>query len=334
MSVHQPLLSKDHKRDGFAHGSHGYTTQALWVLILLAVAIAPFVVYPVFLMKLMCFALFACAFNLLIGYTGLLSFGHAAFFGGAAYVTAYAAKAWGWSPELSIFAGTVFGAAAGLVMGMLSIRRQGIYFAMVTLALSQMVYFLALQLPFTGGEDGIQNVPQGMLFGVVDLRRPLSMYFFVATVFVLSLALIARIVHSPFGQILKAIRENESRAISLGYRADRYKLFAFTLSASLAGLAGAMKAIVFQVASLVDVQWQMSGEVILMTLLGGMGTLLGPLVGSSLVVTLESYLAESGLPVMVIIGVVFVICVMLFRRGIVGEIIYLLRKRSAGKSGM
>jgi branched-chain amino acid transport system permease protein len=302
--------------------------MALWAGALVLLAAAPLAIYPVFLMKLMCFALFACAFNLLIGYTGLLSFGHAAFFGGAAYVTAHVAKVWGWGPELSILAGTAFAAAAGWLVGVVAIRRQGIYFAMVTLALSQMVYFLALQLPFTGGEDGIQNVPRGMLFGVIDLREPMAMYFFVMAIFVGGYLLVHRVVHSPFGQILKAIRENEQRAISLGYRADRYKLLAFVLSAGLAGLAGSTKALVVQVASLVDVQWQMSGEVILMTLLGGMGTLLGPVVGSALVVTLESYLAESGLPVIVVIGCVFMICVMLFRRGIVGEVLMLAPTRS------
>lgn len=276
----------------------------------------------------MCFALFACAFNLLIGYAGLLSFGHAAFFGGAAYVTAHAAKVWGLSPELSILVGAAFSAVAGWIIGSLSIRRQGIYFAMVTLALSQMVYFLALQLHFTGGEDGIQNIPRGMLFGMVDLRETLNMYFFVMGIFIACFAFIWRVVHSPFGHILKAIRENESRAISLGFRAERYKLMAFVLSATLAGIAGATKALVFQVASLIDVQWQMSGEVILMTLLGGMGTLLGPVVGSALAVTLETHLAESGYPVMVIIGLVFVICVMLFRKGIVGELLQLWQWRS------
>ena len=291
---------------------------------LLLAGVAPFVLYPVFLMKVLCFALFACAFNLLIGFAGLLSFGHAAFFGGAAYVSAHAAKVWGWPPELAILAGTATAALMGLVFGWVAIRRQGIYFAMITLALSQMIFFLALQLPFTGGEDGIQAVPRGHLFGVIDLNQPLSMYFFVLAVFVFGFALIWRTVHSPFGQVLKAIRENEPRAVSLGYRTDQYKLLAFVLSAGLAGLAGGTKALVFQLASLTDVTWQMSGEVVLMTLLGGMGTLFGPVVGAGLVVTLESYLAGTGLPVPAVIGAIFVVCVLLFRRGIVGELIHRL----------
>jgi len=296
----------------------------------LAVALAaPFVLYPVFVMKVLCFALFACAFNLLIGFAGLLSFGHAAFFGGAAYVTAHAAKVWGLPPELSILLGAAFSAVLGLAFGALAIRRQGIYFAMITLALAQMVFFMALQLKFTGGEDGIQGVPRGMLFGMFDLNQPLTMYYFVLAIFLFGFALIWRTVHSPFGQVLKAIRENEPRAISLGYRTERYKLLAFVLSASLAGLAGGTKALVFQLASLTDVQWQMSGEVVLMTLLGGMGTLFGPVVGAGLVVTLESYLAGTNLPVPVVIGAIFVVCVLLFRRGIVGELQAILARRKS-----
>jgi branched-chain amino acid transport system permease protein len=287
---------------------------------LLLAAVAPFVLYPVFLMKVLCFALFACAFNLLIGFAGLLSFGHAAFFGGAAYVTAHAAKVWGLPPEFAILLGTASAAVMGLAIGALAIRRQGIYFAMITLALSQMVFFLALQLPFTGGEDGIQAVPRGHLFGVIDLSQSLNMYFFVLAIFIFGFALIWRTVHSPFGQVLKAIRENEPRAISLGYRTNRYKLMAFVLSAALAGLAGGTKALVFQLSSLTDITWQMSGEVVLMTLLGGMGTLLGPVVGAGLVITLQNYLAATQFPVTVVIGAIFVICVLLFRRGIVGEI--------------
>ncbi|MBP2233508.1 branched-chain amino acid transport system permease protein, partial [Azospirillum agricola] len=264
---------------------------------LLVALVAPFTLYPVFLMKVLCFALFACAFNLLIGYAGLLSFGHAAFFGGAAYITAHTVKVWGLPPELGLLLGTGFAALLGLAFGALAIRRQGIYFAMITLALSQMVFFLALQLKFTGGEDGIQAVPRGVLFGLFDLTQPLTMYYVVLAIFLGGFVLIWRTVHSPFGQVLKAIRENEPRAISLGYRTDRYKLLAFVLSASLAGLAGGTKALVFQLASLTDVQWQMSGEVVLMTLLGGMGTLFGPVVGAALVVTLESYLAATSLPV-------------------------------------
>ncbi|MGL4961860.1 MAG: branched-chain amino acid ABC transporter permease [Inquilinus sp.] len=301
------------------------------IAIALAVAVvalgAPYLLYPVFLMKLLCFALFACAFNLLIGYVGLLSFGHAAFFGGAAYVTAHAAKVWGWPPELAILAGTAAAAALGLVMGFLAIRRQGIYFAMITLALSQMVFFVALQAPFTGGEDGIQSVPQDRMFGLLDLSDTLTFYYVVLAIFGLGFFIIWRIVNSPFGQILKAIRENEPRAISLGYRVDAYKLTAFVMSAALTGLAGGTKALVFQLASLTDIQWQMSGEVILMTLLGGIGTLVGPLVGAGLVTTLENYLAESALPVTVVIGTIFVVVVLLFRRGIVGEIAHWLRRR-------
>ncbi|OWJ66162.1 branched-chain amino acid ABC transporter permease [Inquilinus limosus] len=299
--------------------------------IALAVAVialgAPYLLYPVFLMKLLCFALFACAFNLLIGYVGLLSFGHAAFFGGAAYVTAHAAKVWGWPPELAILAGTAAAAALGLVMGFLAIRRQGIYFAMITLALSQMVFFVALQAPFTGGEDGIQSVPQDRMFGLLDLSDSLTFYYVVLAIFGLGFFIIWRIVHSPFGQILKAIRENEPRAISLGYRVDAYKLTAFVMSAALAGLAGGTKALVFQLASLTDIQWQMSGEVILMTLLGGIGTLVGPVVGAGLVVTLQNYLAESALPVTVVTGAIFVVVVLLFRRGIVGEVAHWLRRK-------
>jgi branched-chain amino acid transport system permease protein len=275
--------------------------------------------YPVFLMKALCFALFACAFNLLIGYGGLLSFGHAMFFGTASYVCAHAAKVWGLTPELAILAGTFVSLLLGTAAGLLAIRRQGIYFAMITLALAQMVYFFYLQTPFTHGEDGIQAVPRGRLFGVVDLDRPLAMYYFVLVVFLAGFLLIHRIVHSPFGQVLKAIRENEPRAISLGYDADRYKLLAFVLSATLAGLAGATKAIVFQLASLTDVHWTMSGEVVLMTLLGGMGTMFGPVVGAFVIVSLENYLAVFGQWVTVITGVIFVLCVLAFRRGIVGE---------------
>ncbi|MBP2315028.1 branched-chain amino acid transport system permease protein [Azospirillum soli] len=304
------------------------SSTGVWMLVGLAILLAaPFVLYPVFLMKVLCFALFACAFNLLIGFAGLLSFGHAAFFGGAAYITAHTVKVWGLSPELGILLGAAFSATLGLVFGMLAIRRQGIYFAMITLALAQMIYFMALQLPFTHGEDGIQAVPRGMLFGVIDLTQPLAMYYTVLVVFLFGFIVIWRTVHSPFGQVLKAIRENEPRAISLGYRTDQYKLLAFVLSAALTGLAGGTKAIVFQLATLTDVQWQMSGEVVLMTLLGGMGTLFGPVIGAALVVTLENYLAATNLPVPVVIGTIFVVCVLLFRRGIVGEIIARMRSR-------
>jgi branched-chain amino acid transport system permease protein len=284
-------------------------------------ALAPLVgFYPVFLMKALCFALFACAFNLLIGFGGLLSFGHAMFLGTAGYVCAHAAKEWGWPPEAAILVGTGAAAALGVVAGVLAIRRQGIYFAMITLALAQMVYFLYLQTPFTHGEDGIQSVPRGTLLGVLDLRNTLVMYYVVLVIFLAAFLLIYRVIHSPFGQVLKAIRENEPRAISLGYDVDRYKLLAFVLSAALAGLAGATKAIVFQLASLTDVHWTMSGEVVLMTLLGGMGTIFGPVVGAFVIISLENYLAAFGQWVTVITGTIFVVCVLAFRRGIVGEL--------------
>lgn len=302
----------------------------LGAIAIAALLAAPFFFYPVLLMSILCFALFACAFNLLIGYVGLLSFGHAAFFGGAAYFTAHAAKVWGWEPLAAILLGVAGAAVMGLVMGFLAIRRQGIYFAMITLALSQMFAFICLQVPFTHGEDGIQGVPRGYLLGIVDLNQPLAMYYVTLAIFLFGFFAIWRIVHSPFGNILKAIRENERRAISLGYRVDRYKLGAFVMSAALAGLAGSTKAIVFQFATLTDVQWQMSGEVILMTLLGGIGTLIGPIVGASLVIALQNYLAASDFPVLVLIGIIFVICVLLFRRGIVGEILEFMKRRSKG----
>jgi len=290
-------------------------------------------VYPVILEKAMCFALFACAFNLLLGFGGLLSFGHAMFLGTAGYVTAYAAKSLGFPPELAILAGTLASALLGVVVGLLAIRRQGIYFAMITLALAQMMYFFYVQAPFTHGEDGIQSVPRGHLFGFIDLGNSLAMYYTVLVIFLAAFLLIYRIVHSPFGQVLKAIRENEPRAVSLGYDADRYKLLAFVLSATLAGLAGAVKAIVFQLASLTDVHWTMSGEVVLMTLLGGMGTLFGPVVGAFVLVALENYFAGFGEWVTVITGGIFVICVLAFRRGIVGEIGAWWAARRARRSG-
>jgi len=298
----------------------------VFALMVGAFVVAPFVVYPVFLMKALCFALFACAFNLLIGYGGLLSFGHAAYLGSAGYVTAHAAKVWGWPPELAILAGVAGAAALGLVIGALAIRRQGIYFAMITLALAQMLYFFCLQAPFTGGEDGIQSVPRGVLFGLVDLRNTLAMYFTVLAIFLAGFLLIYRTIHSPFGQVLKAIRENEPRALSLGYGADRYKLIAFVLSAALSGLAGGTKAIVFQLASLTDVHWTMSGEVVLMTLLGGLGTVFGPVAGAVIVIGLETYLAQLGAWVTVVQGTIFVLCVLAFRRGVVGELARLLKK--------
>ena len=283
-------------------------------------------IYPVFLMKALCFALYASAYNLLIGYAGLVSFGHAAFLGSAGYVSAHAAKVWGLTPELAILAGTATSTLLGLAFGALAIRRQGIYFAMITLALSQMVFFLCLQAPFTGGEDGIQAVPRGKLLGIVDLRDDRVMYAFVASVFFAAFYMIYRVVHSPFGQVLKAIRENEPRAVSLGYRADHYKLVAFVLSAGIAGLAGAMKSIVFQLASLTDVHWSMSGEAVLMTLVGGLGTIFGPMVGAFVIVSMQNYLAQLGAWVTVVQGVIFVVCVMAFRRGIVGEIARRLRR--------
>jgi branched-chain amino acid transport system permease protein len=289
-----------------------------FVVMVALLVLAPLVVYPVFMMKVMCFALFACAFNLLIGFGGLLSFGHAMFLGSAGYASAHAAKVWGLTPELAILFGTAVALVIGLVAGMLAIRRQGIYFAMITLALAQMIYFVALQAKFTGGEDGIQAVPRGRLFGLIDLSQPMAMYAFVTVIFLAGFMLIWRVVRSPFGHVLKAIRENESRAVSLGYDADRYKLLAFVISGGVAGLAGATKAIVFQLASLTDVHWTMSGEVVLMTILGGIGTIFGPLVGAAIVIGMQNYLAAFGGWVTVIQGVIFVLCVLLFREGIVG----------------
>jgi len=308
------------------------SSMALGAIALAGLLIAPFFFYPVLLMSVLCFALFACAFNLLIGYVGLLSFGHAAFFGGAAYYTAHAVKVWGWEPLSGILLGAAGAAVMGLVIGFLAIRRQGIYFAMITLALSQMFAFICLQVPFTHGEDGIQGVPRGQLLGLVDLNQPLAMYYVTLAIFLFGFFAIWRIVNSPFGNILKAIRENERRAVSLGYRVDRYKLGAFVMSAALAGLAGGTKAIVFQFATLTDVQWQMSGEVILMTLLGGIGTMIGPVVGAGLVISLQNYLAASDFPVTVLIGIIFVICVLLFRRGIVGEILEFARRKTKGSA--
>ena len=288
--------------------------------------LAPLVLYPVFLMKAMCFALFACAFNLLIGFGGLLSFGHAMFLGTAGYATAHAAKVWGFPPEFAILFGTAVAALLGLVTGLLAIRRQGIYFAMVTLALAQMIYFFYLQAPFTGGEDGIQAVPRGKLFGFLDLSNVWAMYGLVFVIFMAGFLFIYRVIHSPFGQVLKAIRENEPRALSLGYDVNRYKLLAYVLSGTLAGLAGATKALVFQLASLTDVHWSMSGEVVLMTLLGGLGTVFGPVVGAFIIITMETYLAQLGAWVTIAQGIIFVICVLAFRRGVVGEIGNWLKK--------
>lgn len=300
-----------------------------WVALALmvgALIVAPLGIYPFFLMQALCFALFACAFNLLIGYVGLLSFGHAMFLGSAGYVSAHAAKVWGLPPELSILLGTLTACVIGLVVGALAIRRQGIYFSMITLALAQMIFFFCLQTPFTHGEDGIQGVPQGKLFGFIDLSHQMTLYYVVVTVFVGAFLLIHRIINSPFGEVLKAIRENEPRAISLGYTTERYKLAAFVLSATLAGLAGGLKAIVAQNASLTDVHWTMSGEVVLMTLVGGLGTVFGPVVGAFTIIAMQTYLASLGSWVTVIQGVIFVVCVLTFRRGVVGEISRILKK--------
>jgi branched-chain amino acid transport system permease protein len=296
-----------------------------FVVMAVALVVAPMFAYPVFLMKALCFALFACAFNLLIGYVGLLSFGHALFFGWASYVGAHAAKVWGLPPELAILSGAAAAAGLGLIVGALAIRRQGIYFAMITLALAQMMFFFAVQAPFTHGEDGIQAVPRGKLLGFIDLADQTNMYFTVLVIFLGCFLLIYRIINSPFGEVLKAIRENEPRAISLGYKTERYKLVAFVLSATFAGVAGATKALVFQLASLTDVDWPMSGEVILMTLVGGLGTLFGPVAGAFFVVTLENYLTTIGQWVFVVQGAIFVGCVLLLRRGIIGELARVLR---------
>jgi len=298
-----------------------------WLIVIGAGLAAPFLVYPVFAMKVLCFALFAAGFNLLLGYTGLLSFGHAAFLGTGGYIAGYAVKSMGFPPELGILLGTATATALGYFIGSLAIRRSGIYFAMITLALAQMVYFLSLQMPFTGGEDGLQGVPRGVLFGVLDLRHPLFMYYLVLAIFLVGFWVVYRAVHSPFGQVLKAIRENEPRAISLGYDVSRYKLMAFVLSAGLAGLAGSTKCLVFQLSSLTDVHWHTSGEVVLMTLLGGMGNVFGPIVGAALVVSLQNYGANIGEWVTVITGTIFVFCVLVFRRGIVGELAALAKKK-------
>jgi len=310
-----------------------YGTRAILAMAVLF-AVAPWVgLYPVFVMKVLCFALFACAFNLLIGFGGLLSFGHAMFLGTAGYVSAHAAKEWGLPPELAILAGTAASAALGVVTGLIAIRRQGIYFAMITLAIAQMMFFFYLQAPFTHGEDGIQAVPRGRLFGVLDLSQPMAMYYTVLAIFLFGFLVVYRAIHSPFGQVLKAIRENEPRAISLGYDAERYKLLAFVLSATLSGLAGATKALVFQLASLTDVHWTMSGEVVLMVLLGGMGTIFGPVVGALVIITLENYLAPFGQWVTIITGLIFVVCVLAFRRGIVGEFAAWMERRRARPGG-
>jgi branched-chain amino acid transport system permease protein len=310
-----------------SRGENNMAFVTVFAIMVATLAAAPFFIYPVFLMECLCFALFACAFNLLIGYVGLVSFGHALYFGWASYLSAYAAKSLALSPELAVLIGTGTAAVLGVIAGVVAIRRQGIYFAMITLALAQMMYFFALRARFTGGEDGIQAVPRGRLFGFFDLSNELTMYAFVLIVVLAAFLLIYRIINSPFGEVLKAIRENEQRSVSLGYKTERYKLVAFILSATLAGLAGALKALVFQLASLTDVHWTMSGDVVLMTLLGGLGTVFGPVVGAFCVIALQNYLAPVGQWVLVIQGVIFVVCVMVFRRGIVGEIAAGLRIR-------
>ncbi|MGY4569902.1 MULTISPECIES: branched-chain amino acid ABC transporter permease [Bradyrhizobium] len=293
----------------------------------LLLAIVPWTgIYPFFVMQALCFALLACAFNLLIGYGGLLSFGHAMFLGTAGYVSAHALKVWGLSPELGILVGTAAAALLGLVTGYISIKRQGIYFSMITLALSQLLYFLYLQAPFTHGEDGIQGIPQGHLLGIFDLSKPLVLYYVVLVGFLAGFLLIYRTINSPFGEVLKSIRENEPRAISLGYKTDQYKLLAFILSGTLAGFAGSLKVFVAQNASLTDVHWSMSGEIVLMTLVGGLGTIFGPVVGAFVIIAMQQYLAGFGQWVTVIQGVIFVTCVLLFRRGLVGELAHLLRR--------
>jgi branched-chain amino acid transport system permease protein len=312
--------------------SKSYQGRLLWLAVLAFLLVAPFVgFYPVFLMNALCFAIFACAFNLLLGYTGLLSFGHAAFMGSAAYVTGWLVRSAGVPVELGILAGTLFAGLLGLLVGLVAIRRQGIYFAMVTLAMAQMIYFICLQAPFTGGEDGLQGVPRGSLLGLLPLSNDLVMYFVVLSVFACVFLATVRIVHSPYGQVLKAIRENEPRAVSLGYDVDHYKLLAFVLSTTIAGLAGALKSIVLGFATLSDVHWSLSGEVVLMTLLGGMGTFAGPVVGSFTIIGLQNFLADRvGSWVTVIIGVIFVFCVIAFRKGIVGELLAWQRRRRAG----
>jgi branched-chain amino acid transport system permease protein len=325
------LVSSEAAPAAVAPEDAGVTALHMRIFLILAAALVvlpfvPVIGYPFLLMKVLCFALFACAFNLLIGYVGLLSFGHAAFLGGAGYASAHAAKVWGFPPEAAILFGTLAAAGLGVAIGALAIRSRGIYFANITLAFAQMMFFFSLQAKFTGGEDGIQSVPRGTLLGVVDLREPLGMYFTVLAIFLLGFLVVYRAIHSPFGQVLKAIRENEPRAVSLGYRAEHYKLIAFVLSATLSGLAGATKAIVFQLASLTDVHWTMSGEVVLMTLLGGLGTVFGPVVGAFILIGLENYLATLGAWVTIVQGAIFVVCVLVFRRGVVGELGRLLRR--------
>ena len=335
--------------DQAATTSQNFEGRGHYPILFIALAVIlvalPYFVYPVFAMKVLCFALFAVAFNLLIGYSGLLSFGHAAFFGGAAYVSAHAAKVWGFTPELAILSGMLAAMVLGLLIGALAIRRQGIYFTMITLALSQMVFFVWLQAPFTGGEDGLQGVPRGNLFGLIDLYNDMVLYYVVLAIFLFGFWLIHRTIHSPFGQVLMAIKDNEPRTVSLGYDVDRYKLLAFVLSAALSGLAGSTKVLVLGFETLTDAHWSMSGLVVLMTLVGGMGTVLGPVVGAIVILLLENKLGEIGVwlagatgvewfrslgeSVTIVTGFIFVVAVLLFRRGIVGEIIALLPRKKA-----
>ncbi|MDT7951232.1 MAG: branched-chain amino acid ABC transporter permease [Acetobacteraceae bacterium] len=321
----RPRIVTQHRASLDLFGFSGPQSIAFLVMLALIVVLPYVGIYPVFMMKVLCFALFACAFNLLIGYVGLMSFGHAAFFGMGGYVAAWTVKNWGFTPELGILGAGLTGAALGVVFGGLAIRRQGIYFAMITLALAQMVYFFCLQAPFTGGEDGIQQVPRGNLFGLISMRPDMAMYWLVAVNFIVFFLVIHRTVHSPFGQVLKAIRENEPRATSLGYRTDDYKLIAFVLSCFIAGIAGGTKSLVFGIATLTDVNYSMSGEVVLMTLLGGLGTIFGPVAGAAIIVGLENYLAQFGAWVTVTQGAIFVVCVLAFRRGIIGEIAALFK---------
>jgi branched-chain amino acid transport system permease protein len=307
-----------------------------WILGAIGLAIligAPFVVYPIFLIQLLCMALFACAYNLLIGGGGLLSIGHAAFWGGGAYIAAQSAKIWGFSFEFALLAGTAAAAFLGLVAGIIAIRRSGLIFAMVTLALSQAVFFLALRLPFTHAEDGIQAVPRGWLFGIIDLRNNLAMYYVAAAIFLAGFLLVARVWHSPFGQVLRAIKDNQPRMVSLGYPVDRYKLVNFVLSATLAGVAGSLKALALSLATLTDVDFTTSVAVILMVLLGGLGTLMGPVIGAALIVAMDTYLAGIGVPVPVVTGVIFVLIILVFRRGIVGEVIYHWHRLRGARAG-
>ena len=323
MATNEPVV----RAQGAELAAEARYQRVAFVAMIAFFVLAPLFIYPVFLMKALCFALFACAFNLLIGFGGLLSFGHAMFLGMAGYVAAHSAKVWGFPPEFAILTGALAATVLGYLAGLLAIRRQGIYFAMITLALAQMVFFFCVQAKFTGGEDGIQSVPRGTFLGLLDLNQMMNLYWVVLGIFTAGFLLIFRIIHSPFGQVLKAIRENEARATSLGYRTDHYKLLAFVLSAGIAGLAGATKAIVFQLASLTDVHWSMSGEVVLMTLLGGLGTIFGPVVGAFIIAAMENYLAELGALVTIVQGAIFVVCVLAFRRGIMGELEAFLRQR-------